>query len=186
MSSYKLSHRYAKSLIDLALEKQMLDKIHTDVVLIDATISASRDLVSMLRSPVIPSDKKLAVIEALFKAKVTEFTWAFLELVVKKGRESHLVEFGESFITQYNKLRGISKVAITTAVALDAETLNNLKNSVSAIPGIGTLEIESKVNEALIGGFMLQYGDKLYDASVSRKLKNLKEQFIDESFVGKI
>jgi F-type H+-transporting ATPase subunit delta len=184
--SYKLSHRYAKSIIDLSIEQGKLDVVHADILLLDETILTNAELVSMLRSPVIPSDKKLKVMSLIFENKVDIITWKFIELVIKKGRESNLVDFGRSFIDQYNIIKKISKVNITTAVELGENVMESIKqNLAKSLPNVN-LQIDAKTDHKLIGGFKLQYGDNLYDATIQKKLKDLRSQFLDESYVEKV
>jgi F-type H+-transporting ATPase subunit delta len=184
--SYKLSQRYAKSILGLAIEQGKLDAIHKDVLLLDETISGHRDLALMLKSPVIHADKKINVMSLIFKNKIEDITWQFIELVVKKGREGQLLNFGKSFIEQYNVLKSISKVSITTASELSEVVIQSIKESLEkVIPGTN-LEVNTSVDASLIGGFKLQYGDNLYDASIDKKLRNLKTQFLDQSYVDKV
>jgi F-type H+-transporting ATPase subunit delta len=184
--SYKLSHRYAKSIIDLSLEQGKLDNVHLDVLLLDKTISTHSELASMLRSPVINSDKKLRVMSLVFENKIDAITWKFIELVIKKGRESNLVDFGKSFIDQYNEIKKITKVNITTAVELSESMMESIKqNLAKTLPNVN-LKIAAKTDQRLIGGFKLQYGDNLYDATIQKKLKDLRSQFLDESYVEKV
>lgn len=183
MSSYKLSLRYAKSLLDLAIEKNCLTPVYNDVKLLDETIKSSADLKAMLKSPVIHGDKKLTVLSQLFKDKINNITWMYIELVVKKGREAFLVDFGNCFEELYNTMNNISKVKITTAIKLGEEVQKNIINNV---PTKNTLEIENEIDEEILGGFKLQFGGNLFDASINKKLKDLKAQFLDESYVDKV
>lgn len=183
MSAYKLSLRYAKSLLDLAIESNKLAEIYEDVKLIDQTISSSADLKAMLKSPVITSDRKLNVLAALFKDKTTLVTWSYIELVVKKGREAFLVDFGNCFEELYNKMNQISKIKVTTAIALAEEVQREIINNV---PTKDKLIIENVIDSEILGGFKLQFGDNLYDASINKKLRDIKAIFSDESFVDKV
>src|SRR5688500_378663 len=118
--SYRIATRYAKSLIGLAEEKGKLDEVFTDMKHIDRTFENSRDLKLMFKSPIITSDKKLNVVKALFEGKVSEILFRFMTLMIKKGREAHFHEMVESFILQYNVIKEITPVKITSAVKLDA------------------------------------------------------------------
>ena len=80
MSSYRLATRYAKSLVGLAQEKGVLDQAFTDLKLVDVAIQSSRDLKVFFKSPVIDADKKLRVVELLFKGKVGEMVYGFMAL----------------------------------------------------------------------------------------------------------
>jgi F-type H+-transporting ATPase subunit delta len=183
MSSYKLSLRYAKSLLDFAIEKNSLEPVYNDVKLIDETIHSNSELKAMMKSPVITNDKKVAVLSALFKDKINNITWSYIELVVKKNREAFLIDFGKCFDELYNQLKNISRVKITTATQLSESVQAQIKNS---IPTKNTLEIENVIDAEILGGFKLQFENNMYDASMSKKLKDLKAQFLDESYVDKV
>ncbi len=186
MSALKLSHRYAKSLLDLAVEMSKLEEVYKDVLYIDECIQASIELKAMLRNPIFTADQKMSVLRSLFAEKSQDITWRFIELVVKKGREKHLVDFGYSFVNQYRELKKIKKVSITTADALSDKTMQSLKNLVSTFQREGSIEIEEKLDPSIIGGFKLQYEDQLYDASISKHLTELSKQLYDESYIDKV
>src|SRR6187455_3025266 len=101
MLNPRLASRYAKSLIDLAVEQKALEVTLKDIQLIDATIRGSRELALMLKSPVIKADKKDAVVNAVFSGRLTPLTQAFIRLLTFKGREDVLGEVASSFIAQY-------------------------------------------------------------------------------------
>src|SRR5688500_2012686 len=88
----RLSGRYAKSLIDLAQEKNQLEAVYKDMLYLQGVTKASREFVSLLKSPVIKADKKAQIIDAVTAGKVTELTTKFNRLLVTKGRESDLPE----------------------------------------------------------------------------------------------
>lgn len=186
MSAYKLSYRYAKSIIDLAVENHKLDAVYADVQLLNSAVKANKELAIMLKSPIIPGPKKLDVLEAIFKPKIDKLTWSFLELIVKKGREKHVIDFSFSFIEQYNRINHISSVNIVTAAVLDDSIVNQIREAVNIIPEIGKVSVTTSVNEDLLGGFRLIYGDKLYDASVQKRLSDLRNEFYDESYMDKV
>src|SRR5438552_18976667 len=119
MGDQKLAGRYAKSLIDLAREKNKLEEINNDMRLFDSVVKSSRDFLLMLRNPIIHADKKIKIVEEIFKDKLNTITLSFFTLVIRKGREAHLPGIAEGFIEQYNKLKRILRVKVTTAVPVD-------------------------------------------------------------------
>src|ERR1043166_8453777 len=119
MLNPRLATRYAKSLLDIAVERNSLDTVLKDMQLLNAICGKSQEFTVMLRSPVINGDKKISVISEVLKGKgVSELTNAFIKLLVAKGRESVLPEIGGAFITQYNTLKNIRIVKLTTAGVL--------------------------------------------------------------------
>ncbi len=183
MPNPRLANRYAKSLIDLATEKGQLEAVYADMKYLQAVCKASSEFVALLKSPVIKSDQKNSIVTAITQGKVGELTAAFNRLLVKKGRESELPEIAFAFVDQYNEIKGIHIVKLTTAVAVSDEMRSSIEKKVKTEQGFGTVELETVVNEKLIGGFVLEFNDKLVDASILRDLKDIKKQFNENLFV---
>lgn len=174
MSVQRVAGRYAKSLLELAQEQNKLDRVLEDVKSFQAAAD-QRDFYMMLKSPIIKGDKKQSIIDALFNGKYDELTMAFLRILIKKGREGALPEIANEFIAQYKRLNNVSTVKVTTAKPMSKESLAALQAKLTASDATDTtVEIETAVDPELIGGFVLELGDKIYDASVAQKLEELK------------
>ncbi len=183
MPNPRLANRYAKSLIDLATEKGSLEAVYADMKYLQAVCKASKDFVALLKSPIIKADQKESIISAVTKGKVSELTAAFTTLLIKKGRESEIPEIAFSFVDQYNEIKGIHKVKLTTAVAVGEDLKQSLEQKLKSEKGMGTVELETVVDEKLIGGFVLEFHNNLIDASILRSLKDIKKQFAENLFV---
>lgn len=186
MPNPRLASRYAKSLIDLALETGQLDQVFQDLQLISQVSSESRSFVSFIRNPIINQDKKAKIFAALFSGKVSPLTDEFCKLLIRKGRESNLPEIANAGVAQYRIIKHIRQVKITTAVPID----ESLKQAIVAkvkteIPG-EDIELVTAVNEAIIGGFVLESDNNLFDASIQRDLHDVKKQFIGNIYVPNI
>lgn len=183
MLNPRLATRYAKSLLDIAVEKNSLDAVLNDMKLLNSICSKSHDFAVMLRSPVISGDKKASVINEVLKgSNVNELTKAFIKLLVSKGREAVLPEIGGAFIAQYNELKSIRVVKLTTAVPLADSLRTSIQTKVSGLMPKDTLELKTDVNADLIGGFVLEVDDKLYDASVKKSLNDIRNRIIDHTY----
>ncbi len=177
MSVSRIATRYAKSLVDLAKEQNKLDRIKTDI---DSFLAATenRDFEVMLKSPIIPPDKKQQVFTALFKENFDDTTMAFLDIVVRKNRAEHLEDIAHAFVKQHQAMNKVSTVTLTTATALTDDAINQIKSKfLESSDTSEKIDIISKVNPDLIGGFVVEFDDKLYDASVAHKLEQLKKEF---------
>src|SRR6266487_1999349 len=186
MPNPRLATRYAKSLIDLAIERDQLEKIFADMQWLQQVIKSSRDFFNLLKSPIIKPDKKQQVVEAILKGNVSEVTALFVRLLIAKGRESNLPEIITAFIDQYKEYKNIYTVNLTTATPLNDDLKNAIIDQIRKTSEMQNIELESTVNEDLIGGFVLQAGDKLIDASVAYDLKQIARQFENNDFVYKI
>ncbi|MEL6660810.1 MAG: ATP synthase F1 subunit delta [Bacteroidota bacterium] len=174
MSVQRIAGRYAKSLIDLAQENSKLERVLEDVTSFK-NASTNRDFYLLMKSPIVKPSKKQSILDALFKDKYDELTMAFLNILVKKGREAYLPEIADAFIAQYKEIKQISTVKVTTAKPMDAATLKSLETKLAASDATySQVEIETEVDPELIGGFVLEIGGKIYDASVVQKLEDLK------------
>lgn len=186
MPNPRLAHRYAKSLVDLAIERNQLEQVYADMKYIATVCKSSSEFVSLLKSPVVKGDKKTAILTAVTAGKVSEITTAFNNLLINKGRESNLPEVIEAVIEQYNAIKGIHQVKLTTAVAVSEEIKQAITAKVTQEVGLGKVELEAKVDEKLIGGFVLEFNNNLVDASVQRDLRDIKKQFSHNIYVANI
>jgi F-type H+-transporting ATPase subunit delta len=186
MQSPRLAGRYAKSLIDLAQERGELEVVYKDMQYLQQVVKHSREFVTLIKSPVIKADKKNAILEAVSKGKVSEMTMGFNRLLVTKGREAVLPEIVNAFIDQYNSIKGIHRVKLTTAVEVSEEMKKSITRKMVVEAGLGQVELETKVDPALVGGFILEFNNNKVDASILRDLKDLRKQFVDNQYVQKI
>lgn len=183
MSNLRLASRYAKSLIDLSIEQGKLEAILADIKMIDKAIDQSNELRVLLKSPIINADKKLKALQAIFAGKLNPMMDEFIKILVRKGREPYLIDMTKEFISQYNRFKHITPIKLTTATAADDATVAEIISQIKAKTSIDTIELHTVVDPELIGGFVLQYEDKLFDASVARKLELLKKEFSKNTFV---
>ena len=176
MSDSRVAKRYAKPLLELADEQGKLDVVKQDMEMFVSLCEESKDLSNMLKSPIISHLKKLSILEVVFKGKVDDLTFSIFEILVKKNREAILYQVGNSFLELYNHLKGIVKATVTTAVALDAATVEEFKKLVREISKQDVM-LEQDVDPTVIGGFKLKIADKQIDETIQSKLKDLKLKF---------
>ena len=186
MLSPRLAHRYAKSLLSIAEERNELAVVVKDIHLLQETIEASKDLRIILKSPVIPADKKEKVLRAIFSSQLSEVTNKFINLLVVKGREKLLNEVVDSFINLYNKKNFIVKAKLVTAVPVDQTTVDEVTKLLLTNKNTKSVELTNEVDPSIIGGFVLKLDDLLLDNSVERKLQLIKKQIQDNSYISKI
>jgi len=186
MLNPRLASRYAKSLLDLAIEKGQVEPVYADMQVLQQICKGNRDFVNLLRSPVIKAGIKRKIIEAVTNGKISSLTTAFNALLASKGRESNLPEIITAFINQYKEYKNIHTVKLTTVAPISTALREAIINQVKKAGNFPTIELEEKVDESLIGGFVLQVGDKLVDASISYDLYTIARQFENNDFIYKI
>jgi F-type H+-transporting ATPase subunit delta len=186
MPNPRLASRYAKSLMDLAIEKGQLEKVFADMQWLNAACKSNRDFVNLLRSPVIKADTKKKILSAVTNGHISEMTAGFNALLITKGRESYLPEIATSFIASYKVHKNIHVIKLTSAAPLSDSVKKAIVAQVQKSTNFEHVEVEEKVDEKLIGGFVLQVGDQLVDASVAYDLKAIAKQFENNDFIYKI
>ncbi len=186
MTNPRLAIRYAKSLLDLAKEKDQLEEVFNDMKLLDNICKTSREFANVLKSPIIKEDKKNKIIEAVTAGKISKLAASFIKLLGIKNRESNLPEIISAFINQYNVAKEIHKVKLTTAVDISDEIKNDFINKIKLSEGIKNIELETVVDENLVGGFVLEMEGYLADASIRRDLNDVQKQFMNNDYIQKL
>jgi F-type H+-transporting ATPase subunit delta len=182
MQGGKLASRYAKSVLDLALEKGQLEQVCADMKLIVSLCKESKDLSLMLKSPIIKPDKKEAILNEIFANKVSTITKEFITIIVRKKREYALENIAESFVSQYKQHKKILTAVITTAMGLDDELR---KKVLQVVKDAAKSEIEliEKVDKDIIGGFIIRVGDNQDDTSIRTKIQKLNRAFNENLYI---
>lgn len=186
MLNPRVASRYAKSLLDLAVEKGQLERVYTDMEYLQQLTKESRDFLNLLRSPVVKPDAKIKAVNAVTAGKISELTTAFTTLIITKAREAVLPEVITAFIKQYKQHKNIHTIKLTTAVPVSDEIKNAIVAQVKKSGNMQNIELETIVDPEIIGGFVLQAGDKLVDASILYDLKSISRQFENNDFIYKV
>ena len=177
MSNSKAASRYAKSLIDLSIEQNSMEAVRADMASIVSVVSANPLLGAILSNPIIPLDKKAGILKDTFSGRVSAVTDIFLKLIVSKGRASIVFETAKAYLTQYNALKGIVTAEVTSAIPLTEANRTEIITIVKREVGANEVLIKEKVDEKLIGGFILKVGDRQFDASIASNLNKLRKEF---------
>lgn len=181
MVDTKVASRYAKSLIGLAQEQNLLEQVKKDMELILSTCRSTKEFQLLLKSPIIKGDKKVAIFKEALGSLVSNLTLSFVEILTRKGREIYLEGIAAEYIRQYKEIKQIVTAKVVTAVPLD----ENLRNKIAAIikNNASFVEIEEKVDPSIIGGLIITVGDRQVDASIAGKINALRKDFSKNLYV---
>jgi F-type H+-transporting ATPase subunit delta len=177
-----LASRYAKAVFELALEKKLLNDINNDMKLIDSVTGESKELMTLLRNPVLKPKKKKAILKAIFENKIQAVTLKFLFILTDNGRESYIRDVTEEFQELYNEYNNIITASLTTAVKIDSDVMKKIVSLIEKQTK-ATIKLQENINENIIGGFVLDYDDYEYDASIRHQIKKLKKEFDSNLYV---
>ena len=174
MKSTKVASRYAKSLLEIALEQKNVDSVLGDMKFLLNASDGSKDFEMLVSSPIINASKKIEIFEKIFEQFET-VSMDFIKLITNNGREEFLIQIARSFDAQVKEYKGIVPITITSATSLDAATKAKIVAKVQETVK-GELEIEEKIDASLIGGFVVRMGDMQIDASIANQFNNLKQR----------
>ncbi|HEA20176.1 hypothetical protein LCGC14_0709070 [marine sediment metagenome] len=169
--------RYAKAVLDLAVDNKATDAVEKDMRDIVATMADSKELRMLLASPVVNGNTKKEALLAIFTG-ASEITKGLLNTLTENKRIGLLNEVALKYVILNQDLKGEGVAYVTTAVALTPELEKMVLKQVAKITD-DTVTIENKIDESIIGGFILRVGDLQYDASVAHKLSEIKREFAD-------
>jgi F-type H+-transporting ATPase subunit delta len=176
----KASGRYAKALIELAEENNILEQTLKDILLIKKTMDGSRDLLLFLKSPIIKPEKKVVVLEEIFGGEVSDLVHKFITLIARKNRESMLDQIANSFIEIYNDHVGIIEAKVFVAKKLTDKQLKKVKSRIATVTGKKVQIIET-IDEDLRGGMAIKIADTVIDGTVKHKLEQLEDVFLSSA-----
>jgi F-type H+-transporting ATPase subunit delta len=177
----QINIRYARSLYLHAEEKNLVDEIKQDIDLILQWFDEIEEIKILLEHPVIKASKKTEILSNIFEDKLNKYTMSFLKLIVQKKRENHLKNICIDFGDLYKKGKGLKTAVLTTAFELTKTHKTNIKRAIEKEFN-SEVELNTIVNEAIIGGMIIQVDDKQLDLSVSRQVQQLRDQFSNIDF----
>lgn len=182
MSSHKVSIKYAKSLLANSIENNTLSTISKDADLLLNVLNENQQLIRVLESPIIKREMKQTILAEIFRERVSEEFFSFMTFLVNKGRESLILDVLSKFEKIKNESMGIVKVDLTTSNEVSEQQLSSIKLVLEKILNKSVIFSQS-VDQSLIGGFIAQVDDKMYDASIKHQLELMRKQLVNGAVV---
>lgn len=177
MDHSTITVRYAKALFQFAKEKNQLETFKNDIALVIDVLKGSTDFVLLLEAPVVKTSQKSKAVRLIFQDKIDEITIRFLEMIIENRREQHIPGICRNFLDLIRREQGVKTAVVTSASPLSKETTEQLKSLLEKNYN-ATVEMSEKVDEGLLGGFVLRFDDQQYDASIATQLRKVKETLV--------
>lgn len=177
--------RYAKATLNLAESQKKTKDVNDNMLLISKTIADSQELQMLLNNPVLKSEAKLKVLDSIFGKKVNTITNGIIKILVGNKRLALLPNVAQQYNHLFDKLQEVEVAKVTTAVPL---TTDLEKKILAKLKEFTTkkVTVENIIDESIVGGFILQIGDKQFDASITGKLNSLRRNFETNDYKAKI
>ncbi len=175
MPADRLTRTYARALYAEAAEDREQAAGYCQLVAVAGAIAAEPRLLQMLKHPALPISDKVALVLKAAPSDITTATFApFLQLVLRKGRANVLRSADEAFIEFWDEDRSVLRAQATSALPLSRDEKAALTRALASLSDF-TVELETSVDGALIGGVAVRFRDRLIDGSIGGKLKRLSE-----------
>ena len=181
----RVSYRFAKSILQLAIERNELEMVIEEIRLVHKTCLENRELRVMLHSPVIKVDKKRKIFHQIFDESLGEMTTTFFDIVFRRSREELIQDITISFVQQYKEFKNIHIIRVETATPLSDENRKHVMEFLKTRTD-GGIELDEVVDKDLIGGIILRMNDLQIDASVRNNLNKLEKEFSKDLYSVKI
>eukprot|EP00798_Chlamydomonas_sp_ICE-L_P016904 gene16904-23181_t len=167
---------YAKALIDLSDEKGKLEAVHTDMETMGALLASNAAFKELLGNPVVEPEQKRLVLNKLVKeGDFNEYTNNFLNLLNVKDRLGLLDQILESFELQYCTLTDTQVATLRSAVKLEQEQQFLIAKKLQELTGSKNIKLKPVIDEALIAGFVIEYGSSQIDLSIKGQIEKVAE-----------
>lgn len=181
MSNQRVANRYASALMELTNEQKKPAAIADDLLTVLTTVDESRELRNVLASPIIPKDKKRAIVREVFKKKVGDLVAGYLDVMVAKGRENILHDILKQYFILRDEELGIIRVSVKTSAEFSGKQEKDLQKQLEAMTK-KKAEITFSIDKSIKGGFIARVGDTVLDGSVKRQLEILKLKLKEGSY----
>lgn len=172
----RAANRYAKALINLAVEEKQEDLVQKDMQLVSNTIASNKELQMLLSSPVFKISDKKAALQEIFHKTNSSLTTSLFTLLETNKRMPLLHAISKQYSVLYNQVKETVKATVTTAFPIDSAMREKVLAKTAELVGNKKISLDNKVDESIIGGFILRVGDVQIDASIINKLSKLKRE----------
>jgi len=172
-----VAKRYAKALFEVALSNRILEQVEADLKLIVQVFEETDGFIDFLRHPLVDKDKKKQIITSAFKDSISDVSKNLLLRLIDGGREEYVEAIFVTFTGLSNQMRGIADVTATTAIPLSDQEKGKVVQTIQEKLG-KTVRLTNNVDPSIIGGMVIQIGDRLYDGSLKKKLLKVKRSLM--------
>ena len=169
-----MAGRYATALFDLALEANAIEAVKADLDRFDGFIAESADLTRLVRSPVFSAEDRLQALSAVLeRAGIRGLAANFLKLAASNRRLFAVRDMIKAFRALVARHKGEATAAVTVAEPLKDAHVDALRAVLKAVTG-KDVDLDVKVDPAILGGLVVKLGSRMVDSSLRTKLNAIK------------
>jgi len=170
-----MAGRYASALFELALEDKATDAVKADLDKFDAMIGGNPDLNRLVRSPVFGVDEQLKALTAILDmVGIKGLAANFLRVITTNRRLFAVREMIRAYRALVARHKGEVSAQVTVAEKLSDQNLDALKGALKNVTGGKEIDLDVKIDPAIIGGLVVKVGSRMIDSSLRTKLNAIK------------
>lgn len=163
-------------MFSLAIEQNNLDAIWNEVKMIRDTVLENPEFVSLLCHPEMTQEKKISMLENIFKGNICDDSMGFLHVLIRKGRIGEIVAILDYFDKRAKEYNKIGVVSVSTPMPLSDNQKEKVENRLLEVSDYESLEVHYELDESLLGGIVIRIGDRVLDNSIRTKMDMLSRQ----------
>lgn len=175
MLAQEIGHKYAHALFMAAKGKNLLTQADEQFLALKKVLEHDRSLQSFLDAPQVPDNQKEALIRTVFGSRIETLFVEFLLVLLDKHRIKYLPNIIDEFDRLVKADQGIGRVTVITAVAMSSTEEQALVARLAARSGL-KIELEKKVDPAILGGMIVIMHNQIIDGSVRHGLAQIQEK----------
>ncbi len=164
---------YGEALFQIAVESSSCLPMLEEVTELKKILSDNPELGSVMLNPRFSKEEHSEIISNVFKGRIDDKLFSFLELLVNKGRYNYLEEILDYFVSRVKEHLHIGQASVTSAIEIDEEMKKRIKEKLLSTTDYKEIEIEYITDPSLIGGMVIRIKDRIVDNSVRTKIENI-------------
>jgi F-type H+-transporting ATPase subunit delta len=169
-----MAGRYATALFELALEQNAVDVVRADLDRFDGLVAESSDLERLVRSPLFTAEEQVRALDAVLeRAGIGGLSAQFLRVVTTNRRLFAVRDMAKAYRMLVARARGEVTAEVTLAEQPSETHLSKIKAAIAEVTG-KDVQVEVKVDPAIIGGLVVKLGSRMVDTSLRTKLNAIK------------
>lgn len=172
------AQRYGTALFELAVENNQVDEMLNEVMHLKDIISEETDFLELISNPKISMDDRKQVIENIFEGRISDYIIGLIDLVIKKNRQSLLLQIFEDFITKINEHKGVVIATVTVCEPLTQVQEEALTKRLETLTK-KTISLQQEFDKSLVGGIVIRIGDRIMNYSVKGMLNAMSKEILN-------
>ena len=173
MSIEIVADKYSSAMFELAQEQNMLELMEEQLGYVASVMVDQPELRSFLENPIVTEDAKIKLIGKIFDSSIDKVALHFIYVMIKRGRYRYIASTIEAFIKKSRAARGILEATVTVAEPITASVQAKLRE----VTGKDVI-LSVRQDSSIMGGIVIQVGDKRIDGSVARRLEELEKSLL--------